>query len=740
MATIIPRVTAPQIEVQQGPQVRNTQEVSAAPAMAMADAIGQIGAQIGEYAKKQQEVNDTTAVMAARKRLSDWEASTFDPGNPDGIGKYKGKNALGADEALLPDLDKRVSDISAGLTPKQRQQFEGVAMNFRDSVAGRLNGYMDREHSGYITAEQKAAVDNLGADAVSAGVSGDFSRQDRVANELLAMNRARRQADGMGEELIKAEERGMVSSIRAQTVDGMLTASPFEAQAYFERYADQMSPEDRARVERALYPVVSDAENDSIADMILAGGIPGEAVDAQGSDVDAMIVRLEAGGSDTAKNPRSTATGAGQFLDSTWLDVVRRHRPDLAKGKSDAQILGLRTDGALSREMVTAFREDNARALGARGVAPTAINLYAAHHFGAQGAVRFATLGNEAPMTAVLSRREIEANPYLKGKTVGDVKANWTKRGIVASQSVSRMGGQPTESQALAIADGIRDPRARKDVKAKIRERFQLSDMRRQEEDRAASEAAYVAINQAANPNAPLREILGAQVYAMAERKGQLPMLEKLRKNKITETFTQDDAMLVETLEREAVLSPQTFARRDIHALADRISTQTLGELLGKQKQANDPAKRAEWATQAQRIESGLRVLGLDESGDNRNAEGEYVAKPSKKLLDERKVQRAQFAQVYREAERAFVQRQGRGPTSQEADALLRNVVRNVATDIPGKLSRSGAIEGFGAALPAADRAEIISDFRASTGREPTEAEIVRIGARYRMQQNTRAN
>ena len=738
MAVLIPRVQSPQVQLQPGPQVRNTTQVDDSGGQALAAAVGSLARPALEYARREQDRFDTTAVMEARRKLSEWEANTFNPGNPDGIGKFRGKNALEADSVLLPDLDKTVSTITEGMTARQREQFQGVAMNFRDSVAGRLNGYMDREHTGYITAEQKAAVDNLGADAVAAGVAGDFARQDEKANEVLAMNRARREADGMGDELIRAEERGLVSGIRAQTIEGMASSDPFGAQAYFDRFAEQMTPDDRVRAERLLFPVVVDEAGREIADRIIAGGsFPADAPD----DIDAQIVRLESGGSDTAANPRSSASGAGQFLDSTWLQVLKGSRPDLANGRSDAELLAMKTDGALAREMVTAYRQQNSQHLLARGVPTTAMNLYAAHHFGPGGAVRFANAAPDTPMSEILSASEIAANPYLRGKTVADVRQNWASRGMTDSAaSTGPAAGPRTESEALAEVRRIRDPRLRRAAESHLRERFQLSDMRRQEEDRATSEQVYTAINQAANPMAPLREIIGAQAYAWAERRGGLAALETMRRNKIEGTFVQDDPVLVEALEREAVLSPQTFARRNIYENVDRLSTDTLRQMLNKQKQANDPGKRADWASQQQRIESGLRVLGLDELGDNLKDDGGFTAKPNRQRVHERKVQRAQFAQAYREAERAFIQRNGRDPTPEQADALLRSVVRNVAEDIPRKLGNVANIEGFGAALPAAERAEIVSDFEAQTGRTPTEAEIVRIGALYRTQQSTGNN
>jgi len=46
------------------------------------------------------------------------------------------------------------------------------------------------------------------------------------------------------------------------------------------------------------------------------------------------IISVESNGDTNAKNTRSSATGPGQFLNETWLDLIRMHRPDLTKGRS----------------------------------------------------------------------------------------------------------------------------------------------------------------------------------------------------------------------------------------------------------------------------------------------------------------------------------------------------------------------------------------------------------------------
>ena len=82
-----------------------------------------------------------------------------------------------------------------------------------------------------------------------------------------------------------------------------------------------------------------------------------------------QIIRVESDGDPNAKNKRSSATGLGQFLDETWLDMIRAHRPDLAKGgRSQAEILELRRDAKVAREITARFTERNAEMLRKRGL------------------------------------------------------------------------------------------------------------------------------------------------------------------------------------------------------------------------------------------------------------------------------------------------------------------------------------------------------------------------------------
>lgn len=136
------------------------------------------------------------------------------------------------------------------------------------------------------------------------------------------------------------------------------------------------------------------------------------------------IIGVESGGKATAQNPNSSAGGLGQFIDSTWLATVRAHRPDIAAGKSKAEILALKKDASpagkqLQRDMVTAYTNDNAKALVASGMPVTPGSLYLAHFAGVGGAKEVLRADPNASLSDVLGPQVIAANGFLRGKSAG---------------------------------------------------------------------------------------------------------------------------------------------------------------------------------------------------------------------------------------------------------------------------------------------------------------------------------
>ncbi len=149
------------------------------------------------------------------------------------------------------------------------------------------------------------------------------------------------------------------------------------------------------------------------------------------------IIDVESGGDPNARNKRSSATGAGQFLDETWLEMIRAHRRDLVGSRSEKEILDLRRDPDLTRAIMTRLVEQNAAMLKKRGLPVTPGTLYLTHFAGPSGAVAVLSVAENTDAASLMASADatgrttreklVTANPFLKELTVGDLKS-WANR------------------------------------------------------------------------------------------------------------------------------------------------------------------------------------------------------------------------------------------------------------------------------------------------------------------------
>ncbi|RWN56204.1 M23 family metallopeptidase [Mesorhizobium sp.] len=139
------------------------------------------------------------------------------------------------------------------------------------------------------------------------------------------------------------------------------------------------------------------------------------------------IVQVESGGKARAKNPLSSATGAGQFITKTWIRMMNTYRPELARTLSTADLLALRFDATISREMVSNLAREGEAYLRARGHQITAGRLYLCHFLGMEGAHQVLSSPGSAQLSAVLGSAVIQANPFLTGKSASYV-VSWAER------------------------------------------------------------------------------------------------------------------------------------------------------------------------------------------------------------------------------------------------------------------------------------------------------------------------
>jgi len=142
--------------------------------------------------------------------------------------------------------------------------------------------------------------------------------------------------------------------------------------------------------------------------------------------------QVESAMNPTARASTSSATGLYQFIESTWLDTMKRHGERFGMGDLAAQIgttrngdayvadpaaraaiLDLRNDPQVASLMAAGLAEDNrAHLMPILGRQPDSSELYLAHFLGAGGAGRFlsAMQDNPSQSAASLFRRPAAAN------------------------------------------------------------------------------------------------------------------------------------------------------------------------------------------------------------------------------------------------------------------------------------------------------------------------------------------
>ncbi|MGV3575556.1 MAG: transglycosylase SLT domain-containing protein [Devosia sp.] len=179
----------------------------------------------------------------------------------------------------------------------------------------------------------------------------------------------------------------------------------------------------------------------------------------------------------SAKASTSSAVGLFQFLEGTWLQVMKQDGARLGYGnianeiqqRSDgsytvadpvrkAEILKLREDPQIAADLAAAFTRSNGEYLKSKfGRNPSAGELYIAHFLGAEGAERMFKAGLENPdqLAVNLFPRQADANQaifYSNGqpRTIRDVyrtlvaKHEGTANAAFSTQQMAGQGsGQP---------------------------------------------------------------------------------------------------------------------------------------------------------------------------------------------------------------------------------------------------------------------------------------------------------
>lgn len=164
------------------------------------------------------------------------------------------------------------------------------------------------------------------------------------------------------------------------------------------------------------------------------------------------VISVESGGNTNAKNPNSTATGVGQFIESTWLDLFRRYYPAEAAKMGNSAILELRKDATISKNLIEQYARENAAVLQKAGVSVDEAALQLSHFLGATDAAKVLSAAPGTPLKGLISSSSIAANQSILGggRTVDDAIAYAQKRAGMTTTGTQTLDNRESFQQNIA--------------------------------------------------------------------------------------------------------------------------------------------------------------------------------------------------------------------------------------------------------------------------------------------------
>lgn len=644
---IVPRVDTEIARPDALPRVRNEARVSAQPAQRLAEAVSGtmagVAATVTEVYQREADRADTASYMEAQRKLADWRNRWTDPNNDTGMASYKGREALRLGEAMLPDYDATVSEIAAALpSERAREKFMQYAGDTRASTAGDINRYASAQNEAYLAQQRTAYLQTQANTLVGAQLS-DPQRYKQAWAATLDTIYADAAANGDAPEATALTIANLQSGVHVGVLDQLVTDDPIAAQAYYAEHADELQEADRARVLRVLDPLYEDARAEEDAEAALAGG-----------SFHAPATR----------NPEAIQRDFAGFADRFGLTLTSTTRTpaenDAVNGVANSQHM----TGTAADYRTTGVPEERIRAFMAAARAAG----YEVHD------ERKQTRGT---------------GPHIHLE-------------LPPGATVAGQGGAASEADALERVMAIRDPERRRLAAAKIKDRFTLDKMRREEQDRAMTEAIHTAVWTAEDPTAPLARVLDKEQFAYAASKGWVGQLANDLRGRATAPVLRDNAEVLAPYLETARTNPGAFVRMDVVRNSRHLTAGTVKALTDLQQDYRDGKHGpSAFAAENDQLEA-LIFAPLNMIGQTTEA----------------KRKRAPIETAWYEMKAEWAN-DNPGKT---LDAATRDgMIRRLRTAFA--LKNTEGFERF--AIAPADRAAIVDAFRAK-GIEPTEEQVNR--------------
>lgn len=346
------------------------------------------------------------------------------------VGEYKtsvmGKAAYDGLPKMLEALEQERTAGLSNLSPIAQQAYNSASRGTMTYAMSTVREHATTQLRDWRVTTSRATIEN--AQALGVGQPDNPVVQEQAKAKIVGEIELQKELFGWSPETAALEYHKAVGSMYVSQIKVAVDAQNYpKGQEILDANRADMTDEQLASVTGVLKQGYNSFIANGDRAKAFSGGGPATSIPGQPEGYRAAVHAREG----SAKNPNSSAVGEGQFIESTWMQMMQE--PQFAQdtaGKSREQILALRKDSSIANRAIDAYAAQNTRDLAAAGVAPTAANLGLAHGFGPKGAadiLRAAATNQDTPVSSIIGKKTAEIN-RLFNATVGDVIRDFAHR------------------------------------------------------------------------------------------------------------------------------------------------------------------------------------------------------------------------------------------------------------------------------------------------------------------------
>lgn len=407
--------------------------IAAAGLAGLGKTSSEISTALADHAEKFQAINNkaeadgafVTHLQAINKYSAEFQANNL------GI---KASQNLGD---AMTTLNKQRDDIEATLSnPMAKAMFNADSRRALANTTGELTRFSVSQRKQYIVKQSSAVQEALASDTVIHPESFDANMAQMMMQQA-----------SINDQLGLSEEEGALAAKKlygntVQMVSKTLAGSGDvqAASAFLEAHKAGMDGKIYADTLMQLKPALQANDAATMAHEAYTDAVHGLGT-GMGASVDYLSHVHDREGS--GKNPYSTADGVGQFTEGTWKLMMKKPEfADVAKGKTDAELLALRHNPEIANRAILAYGDDNANYLQSKGLPVNSATIGLAHGYGPEGAEKILKSPGDTKVETIIGEQTAKNN-RVYGMTTTQVVQGFTKRfGTGSTDSAS--GGPPT--------------------------------------------------------------------------------------------------------------------------------------------------------------------------------------------------------------------------------------------------------------------------------------------------------